>query len=47
MPISHEPLLGHSIKLYTLGMQRSQDGGGIGWGDHFLSYKFIERTIEC
>ena len=26
---------------------RSQDGGGIGWGDHFLSYKFIERTIEC
>ena len=26
--------------------RRSQDGGGIGWGDHFLSYKFIERTIE-
>ena len=25
---------------------RSQDGGGIGWGDHSLSYKFIERTIE-
>ena len=25
---------------------RSQDGGGIGWGDHFLSYKFMERTIE-
>ena len=25
---------------------RSQDGGGIGWGDHFLAYKFIERTIE-
>ena len=25
---------------------RSQDGGGIGWGDHFLSYKFIERIIE-
>ena len=25
---------------------RSQDGGGIGWGDHFLSYKFIKRTIE-
>ena len=23
-----------------------EDGGGIGWGDHFLSYKFIERTIE-
>ena len=25
---------------------RTQDGGGIGQGDHFLSYKFIERTIE-
>ena len=24
----------------------SQDGGGIEWGDHFLPYKFIERTIE-
>ena len=30
----------------TLVCQRSQDGGGIGRGDHFLSYKFIERTIE-
>ena len=28
------------------GRGRSQDGGGIGRGDHFLSYKFIERTIE-
>ena len=25
--------------------RRSHDGGGIGRGDHFLSYKFIERTI--
>ena len=25
---------------------RSQDGGGIGRGDQFLSYKFTERTIE-
>ena len=25
---------------------RSQDGGGIGRGDHFLSYKFIKRIIE-
>ena len=25
---------------------RSQDSGGIGRGDHFLSYKFIESTIE-
>ena len=27
-------------------MERSQDGGGIGWGDHFLSYKFIKRIID-
>ena len=27
-------------------MGRSQDGGGIGRGDHFLFYKFIERTTE-
>ena len=26
---------------------RSQDGGGTGRGDHFLSYKCMERTIEC
>ena len=26
--------------------RRSQDGGGIGRGDQFLSYKFIERTTE-
>ena len=25
---------------------RSQDGGGIGQGDHFLSYKFIKRINE-
>ena len=25
---------------------RSQDGGGVGLGDHFLFYKFIERTTE-
>ena len=25
---------------------RNQDGGGVGWGDHFLFYKFIERTTE-
>ena len=25
---------------------RSQEGGGIGGGHHFLLYKFIERTIE-
>ena len=26
---------------------RSQDGGGIGWGDHFLPHKFIKRSFEC
>ena len=25
----------------------SQDGGGIGWGDHFLPHKFIQRSLEC
>ena len=25
---------------------RSQDGGGVGRGEHFLFYKFIERTTE-
>ena len=28
------------------GLGRSQDGRGIGQGDHFLPYKFIKRTIE-
>ena len=26
--------------------KKVQDGRGIGWGDHFLPYKFIERTFE-
>ena len=29
----------------TLG-GRGKDGRGIGWGDHFLPYKFIKRTLE-
>ena len=32
-----------AIKIVWRG---SQDGRGIGRGDHFLSYKFIERTTE-
>ena len=34
---------------FKMGIERgrSQDGGGIGRGDHFLPYKFIERTFEC
>ena len=35
----------HEIKRRLL-EGRSQDGGGIGRGDHFLFYKFIERTTE-
>ena len=34
------------ILFNTVLLRRSQDGGGIGRGDHFLSYKFIKRTIE-
>ena len=25
---------------------RSQDGGGVGWGEHFLPYKFIKRAFK-
>ena len=25
----------------------TEDGGGIGWGDHFLPHKFIKRSFEC
>ena len=35
-----------SKRKYKNPRGRSQDGGGIGRGDHFLSYKFIQRTIE-
>ena len=31
---------------YNKGVRR-EDGGGIGWGDHFLHHKFIKRTFEC
>ena len=27
--------------------ERSQDGRGIGWGDHFLPYKFTKISSEC
>ena len=39
-------------QFFTLGGESTgvsnwgEDGGGIGWGDHFLPYKFIERTVE-
>ena len=25
----------------------SEDGGGIGWGYHFLPHKLIKRSFEC
>ena len=25
---------------------RSQDGGGVGWGEHFLPQKFIKRAFK-
>ena len=34
------------LQTRILKWERSQDGGGIGREDHFLFYKFIERTIE-
>ena len=35
-----------TYRLKVKGWGRSQDGRGIGRGDHFLFYKFIERTTE-
>ena len=32
--------------LKSRAMRKVKDGGGIGWGDHFLPHKFIERTFE-
>ena len=25
---------------------KSEDGGGIGWGDHFSPHNFIKRTFQ-
>ena len=36
----------HVLFYYFPQAGRSQDGRGLGQGDHFLPYKFIERTIE-
>ena len=33
------------IRLSTF-QETLEDGGGIGWGDHFLFYKSIKRTFE-
>ena len=45
-PASWETCMQVRKQQLELDMGRSQDGGGIGRGDHFLFYKFIERTTE-
>ena len=32
--------------LKSRAMRKVKDGGGIGWGDHFLPHIFIERSTE-
>ena len=32
--------------LKSRAMRKVKDGGGIGWGDHFLPHIFIERSSE-
>ena len=44
--IGKDPDAGKDWRKEEIVRGRSQDGGGIGRGDHFLSYKVIERTIE-
>ena len=36
--------MNNSQKLIVPG--RSQDGGGVGWGEHFLPQKFIKRAFK-
>ena len=38
--------MGFSRQEYWRRVQ-SQDGGGIGQGDHFSPYKFIKSSSEC
>ena len=53
IPIERAETLGKSEFTYepekgssSLKVDILEDGGGIGRGDHFLFYKFIERTTE-
>ena len=32
--------------IYKSLWRRSQDGGGVGWGEHFLPHKFIKRAFK-
>ena len=33
--------------LKSRDMNSFEDGGGVGWGEHFLPHKFIKRTFKC
>ena len=33
-------------KTQNMEIQKNEDGGGIGWADHFLPHKFIKRTFK-
>ena len=35
-----------TVRMPALKNICSEDGGGIGQGDHFLPHKFIERSFE-
>ena len=38
---------GIPIELFQIRKERrSQDGGGVGWGEHFLPHKFIKRAFK-
>ena len=42
--------LAKALETYQLSdsrMNKWEDSGGIGWGDHFVPYRFIERIFEC
>ena len=43
---AEEPEIKLPTSAGSLKKQEFEDGGGIGRGDHFLFYKFIERTTE-
>ena len=52
-PNAYSNLLAKSNQLTSTSQQNTglwgsaEDGGGIGWGDHFLPQKIIERWFEC
>ena len=43
----HKRRLHMDITKWSIQKSDWEDGRGIGWGDHFLPHKFIERSFEC